>query len=93
MVSTIQRICEQQLHTPKPEDGCGSRERGLLAEIWATQIEYKRKSRLGIEFGSGNTSIQRRCSPAGGKKERRRERLRQLQNNSTPEAPTRFFTS
>jgi hypothetical protein len=32
---------------PKPEDGCGSRERGLLAKIRATQIEYRRESRLG----------------------------------------------
>jgi hypothetical protein len=45
--------------TPKPDDGCGSRERGLLAEIRVTQIEYKRESRLGdaTEIKSGRRLI------------------------------------
>jgi hypothetical protein len=40
---------------PKPEDGCGSWEPGLLAEIRATQIEYEEESRLGdaTEIKSG----------------------------------------
>jgi hypothetical protein len=44
---THRRMNISRSRAPKPEDGCGSWERGLLAEIRATQIEYEGESRLG----------------------------------------------